>query len=449
MAAVPPIDAKVGVRGEDERTVDDLGHPHEARVGEAGRVTGPLIVPITTIDLPQARRALTMDGMKMPALEHVMPITSRPAVVMVEGAGSRLRDSDGREYLDFVQGWAVNCLGHGHPAIVDALTTQARRLINCSPSYHNAPMARLATLVAKSSGLDAVFFCNSGGEANEGAIKLARKWGALHRGGAYEIVTTHGSFHGRTLATMSASGKPAFAPLFEPKVPGFVKVPLNDLGALAAAITDRTAAVMLEPIQGEAGVFPADDDYLRAVRALTRERGVLLILDEIQTGIGRTGRLYAFEHAHTRPDILTLGKGLGGGVPLAALVASAGASCFAPGDQGGTFNGNALMAAVGCAVMETVDTPAFLAEIRETSAYFVERLRALSSWLGHGEVRGRGLLLALALTRGDASKIAGEAFERGLIVNAPRPDALRFMPALTVSRAEIDEMLALLELCLA
>src|SRR5919106_2857923 len=235
---------------------------------------------------------------------HVMKVTTRPPVQMVAGRGSWLVDDEGRRYLDFVQGWAVNCLGHGHPAIVEALLTQSERLINCSPSYYSEPMARLATLVAESCGLQDVFFCNSGAEANEGAIKLARKWGERHRGGAYEIVTTHGAFHGRTLATMSASGKPAFEPLFEPKVSGFVKVPLNDLSALAAAITDRTVAVMVEPIQGEAGVFPATDAYLRAVRALTRERGVLLILDEIQTGIGRTGRLYAFEHTHTRPDIL-------------------------------------------------------------------------------------------------------------------------------------------------
>jgi acetylornithine/N-succinyldiaminopimelate aminotransferase len=382
------------------------------------------------------------------ATTHVMNVTKRPAVQMVEGGGSWLRDDDGRSYLDFVQGWAVNCLGHGHPVILEALRTQASRLINCSPSYYNAPMARLATLVAESSGLDDVFFCNSGAEANEGAIKLARKWGQRHRGGAYEIVTTHGSFHGRTLATMSASGKPAFEPLFEPKVPGFVKVPLNDLDAMAAAITERTTAVMLEPIQGEAGVVPADDAYLAAVRALTRERGVLLILDEIQTGIGRTGRLYAFEHTAARPDILTLGKGLGGGVPLAALVASQHASCFEPGDQGGTFNGSALMAAVGCAVMDTVNRPEFLAQVRETSDYLGRRLGELARSHGHGAVRGRGLLLALALVRGNAAEVVEHAFERGLIINAPRPDTLRFMPALTVTRDEVDEMLKLLEPCL-
>jgi acetylornithine/N-succinyldiaminopimelate aminotransferase len=382
-------------------------------------------------------------------LDHVMPITTRPPVVMAEGSGSWLRDSEGRTYLDFVQGWAVNCLGHSHPAVVEAIRAQAGRLVNCSPAFHNEWMARLATLIAGTSGLDHVFLCNSGAEANEGAIKLARKWGARHRGGAFEIVTTHGSFHGRTLATMSASGKPAFEALFEPKVPGFRKVPLNDLAALAAAITDRTVAVMLEPIQGEAGVIPTTDDYLRAVRDLTRARGVLLILDEIQTGIGRTGRLYAFEHAAVRPDVLTLGKGLGGGVPLAALVATADASCFEPGDQGGTFNGNPLMAAVGCAVLQIVRQPEFLAAVRDTGEYLAVRLREVSSALGHGEVRGRGLLLALALTRGEAQKVVDTALERGLLINAPRADALRFMPALTVTRAEIDRMLALLEPCLA
>ncbi len=383
------------------------------------------------------------------ALDHVMPITTRPPVVMTEGMGSWLRDSEGRTYLDFVQGWAVNCLGHCHPVMVEALKEQAARLINCSPAFHNEPMARLAALVAGATALDHVFFCNSGAEANEGAIKLARKWGQLNRGGAFEIVTTKGSFHGRTLATMSASGKAAFEPLFEPKVPGFRKVPLNDLDALAAAVTERTVAVMLEPIQGEAGVIPATDAYLNAARALTRERGVLLILDEIQTGVGRTGRFCAFEHVDARPDILTLGKGLGGGVPLAALVASAAVSCFEAGDQGGTFNGNPLMAAVGCVVVETVGAPEFLAQVRAIGDYLAERLRALSAELGHGEVRGRGLLLALALGRGEAQKVVDTALERGLLINAPRPDTLRFMPALNVTRDEVDRMLALLEPCLA
>jgi acetylornithine/N-succinyldiaminopimelate aminotransferase len=309
-------------------------------------------------------------------------------------------------------------------------------------------MASLASVIAETSGLHHVFFCNTGAEANEGAIKLARRWGQRHRGGAFEIVTMHGAFHGRTLATMSASGKPAFEPLFEPKVPGFRKVALNDLDAVAAAITDRTVAVMLEPIQGEAGVIPASDEYLRALRGLTRERGVLLVLDEVQTGVGRTGRLYAFEHAGIAPDILTLGKALGGGVPLAALVASRDASCFEPGDQGGTFNGSPLMTAVGSAVLATVRQPDFLAGVRVSGAYLEERLRALSAAFGHGEVRGRGLLQALALSRDVAPAVVERARENGLLINAPRPDTLRFMPALTVSREEIDELVKRLEPCL-
>ena len=375
-------------------------------------------------------------------LKRVMNITDRPPVVMVEGHGSWLRDREGKEYLDFVQGWAVNCLGHAPAVIADTLASQSRRLINCSPAYHNEHMARLSTLLAETSGLADVFLCNSGAEANEGAIKLARKWGARQRGGAFEIVTLHHAFHGRTLATMSASGKPNWDSLFEPKVPGFPKVEMNDLDAVRKAITPATAAVMLEPVQGEAGVFAATDQWLRDLRALTREKGVLLILDEIQTGIGRTGRLYAFEHAQVEPDIMTLGKGLGGGVPLAALVASTGASCFEHGDQGGTFNGSPLMAAVGAAVVETVRAPAFLAAVTANGGYLIAQLRALSAELGHGEVRGRGLLIALQLRNLDAAKVSRACLDRGLLVNAPRPDTLRFMPALNVSRGEIDEMLS-------
>jgi acetylornithine/N-succinyldiaminopimelate aminotransferase len=378
-------------------------------------------------------------------LDHIMKITERPSPVMVRGAGSWLWDRDGKRYLDFVQGWAVNSLGHSPRVVLDTLSAQGSRLINCSPAYYNEPMARLAGLLAETSGLDQVFLCNSGAEANEGAIKLARKWGSYHRNGAYEIITMHGSFHGRTLATMAASGKPGWDDLFPPKVHGFRKVPLGDLGAVAAAITSRTVAVMLEPIQGEAGVFPAGDDYLGALSALTKEHGILLILDEIQTGIGRTGRVFGYQHAGVTPDIVTVGKGIGGGVPLAALIASGPVSCFEYGDQGGTFGGNPLMAAVGCAVVETVRQPEFLESVASNGAYLMARLRALSGELGHGEVRGRGLLQALELKAQDARKVAATALDAGLLVNAPRPDALRFMPALTVSRDEIDAMLTILK----
>ncbi len=378
-------------------------------------------------------------------LDRIMKTADRPPLVMVRGAGSWLWDRDGKRYLDFVQGWAVNSLGHSPRVVLDALQAQGGRLINCSPAYYNEPMAELAALLAETSGLDQVFPCNSGAEANEGAIKLARKWGSRHRDGAFEIITMHGSFHGRTLATMAASGKPGWDALFEPKVPGFRKVPLSDLDAVTGAISPRTVAVMLEPIQGEAGVVVAPDDYLCALRALTRERGILMILDEVQTGIGRTGRFLGCQHAGIAPDIVTLGKGLGGGVPLAALVAADSVSCFEYGDQGGTFNGNPLMAAVGCAVVETVKQPEFLQMVAANGTYLADRLRALAADRGHGEVRGRGLLLALELKGQDSKKVVTAALDHGLLINAPRPDTLRFMPALNVSTDEVDEMVARLE----
>ena len=379
----------------------------------------------------------------------VMDIVSRPPIVFVQGKGAWLTDSQGHTYLDFIQGWAVNTLGHSPRPILDALASQAERLINCSPAFYNDRMIRLSEVLAHHSGLHQVFLANSGAEANEGAIKLARKWGAKHRGGAFEIVTMDHGFHGRTLATMSASGKPQWEALFEPKVSGFVKVPLNDIEAVAAAMTDRTAAVMLEPIQGEAGVFGATDGYLRDLRALTRDRGVLLILDEIQTGIGRTGRMFGFQHAGVTPDIMTLAKGLGGGVPLAALVAQQDACCFDYGDQGGTFCGNPLMAAVGCAVLEQVSEPGFLDRVVRAGRVLTDRLLTLSAKHRCGEVRGRGLLLALDLGRPVAAKVAASALERGLLVNAPRPDSLRFMPALNVTGAEIDRMAEILDSVLA
>ena len=375
----------------------------------------------------------------------VMEVTARPPIVFASGEGSWLADTAGRRYLDFIQGWAVNCLGHSHPALVSALTRQAATLLSPSPAFYNDQMVRLCTLIAQQSGMDRVFLCNSGAEANEGAIKLARKWGALHRDGAFEIITMDHGFHGRTLATMSASGKPAWESLFEPKVSGFRKVPLNDLAAVEAAIGPRTVAVMLEPIQGEAGVFPATVPFLRGLRALTEQHGLLLILDEIQTGIGRTGRFFAFEHAGIRPDIMTLGKGVGGGVPLAALVATEAAAVFAHGDQGSTFGGNPLAAAAGCAVMETIAAPGFLERVAQMGAYLADRLTALSAKHGCGGGRGQGLLLALDLERPVGPAVVELALARGLLLNAPRPDSLRFMPALTIGTAEVEEMIEVLD----
>jgi acetylornithine/N-succinyldiaminopimelate aminotransferase len=375
----------------------------------------------------------------------LMEITARPPAVFVRGEGSFLWDDTGKRYLDFIQGWAVNCLGHSPPAVAEALAAQAQRLITPSPAYYNDASLKLARTLVDRSCFDRVFFANSGGEANEGAIKLARKYGALHKNGAHEIISFEGGFHGRTLATMSASGKKAFEPLFEPKVSGFPKARLNDLVSVKELINDRTVAVMLEPIQGEAGVWPATDQFLRELRELTRTNGLLLIFDEIQTGIGRTGKLFHYEHTEIAPDIMTLGKGIGGGVPLAALLATEAVSCFEHGDQGGTFNGNPLMCAAGLAVLKQVATPGFLKSVADAGLYLEGELQRLSARHGLGEVRGRGLLLALDLKVPIATSIVAQAFDEGVLLNAPQPNALRFMPALNVVREEIDLMIDCLD----
>jgi acetylornithine/N-succinyldiaminopimelate aminotransferase len=375
------------------------------------------------------------------SFDALMDITARPKTVFVRGEGSWLWDDTGKRYLDFIQGWAVNCLGHSPPSVADAVAAQAKTLITASPAYYNGASLKLAKALVEHSCFDQVFFANSGAEANEGAIKLARKYGALHRGGAFEIITFEGGFHGRTLATMSASGKKAFEPLFEPKVKGFPKARLNDIASVAELINKSTVAVMLEPIQGEAGVWPATDQFLQELRALTQAHGLLLIFDEIQTGMGRTGKLFHYEHAEIAPDIMTLGKGIGGGAPLAALLATEHASCFEHGDQGGTFNGNSLMCAAGFAVLEEVSRPDFLKSVADNGRFLESELQRLSARHGLGGVRGRGLLLALDLKLPIGPALVAQALDKGLLLNAPQPDALRFMPALNVTREEISQMI--------
>ena len=371
----------------------------------------------------------------------VMFIVNRPAKVFVRGKGSYLWDAEGKRYLDFIQGWAVNCLGHSPPAVVRAVTRQAKQLLNASPALHNEPMIELATALAAHSALQRVFFANSGAEANEGALKLARKYGKVKRNGAFEVVTAWHSFHGRTLAMMTASGKTNWDTLFEPKVPGFVQVPFNDLGALRKAITPRTCAVMLEPVQGEAGVFVADKKYLQGVRELCNETGVLLILDEIQTGMGRCGALFAYEQYGIEPDIMTLGKGLGGGLPVSALLAKEAVSLFEPGDQGGTFCGQPIAMAAAKAVLDEMLRKNIPRRAKSRGNTLKRRLKELAGEFGFTDVRGLGLLLAVDLPVEKGADVVNAALERGLLLNAPRPNTLRFMPALTVSNAEIDEMI--------
>ncbi|HEX9590553.1 MAG TPA: acetylornithine transaminase [Bradyrhizobium sp.] len=377
--------------------------------------------------------------------DALMNITARPPTVFVRGEGSYLWDDTGKRYLDFIQGWAVNCLGHSPPEVAEALAEQAKLLLTPSPAFYNGPSLKLAKALTDHSCFDQVFFTNSGAEANEGAIKLARKYGALHKNGAYEIITFEGAFHGRTLATMSASGKKAFEPLFEPKVSGFPKGKLNDLASVKRLINDNTVGVMLEPIQGEAGVWPATDQFLRELRTLTKAHGLLLIFDEIQTGMGRTGKLFHYEHAGIEPDIMTLGKGIGGGVPLAALLATDAASCFEHGDQGGTFNGNPLMCAAGLAVLDRVAAPDFLKSVVDSGLFLESELQRLSARHGLGEIRGRGLLQALDLKHPIGASIVAQAREDGVLLNSPQPDALRFMPALNVTREKIAAMIECLD----
>lgn len=375
---------------------------------------------------------------------HLMPITERPPIVFTRGAGSYLYDEAGLAYLDWMQGWAVNCLGHAPDVIVAALARQASTLITSSPAFHNLPAAELASLLVQHSAMDQVFLANTGAEANEGAIKLARKWGRLHKQGAFEVITFGKAFHGRTIAMMSASGKPGWDTYFPPQVPGFPKATLNDLDSVRALIGPQTVAIMLEPIQGEGGVNPASLAFMRGLRALCDEHYLLLILDEIQTGCGRTGTLFGYQQYGIEPDIMTLGKGLGGGVPISALLAKQHCCVFEHGDQGGTFCGNPLTAAVGIAVFNALIAPGFLENIELRSQQLTDGLQQISHDLDLGEVRGAGLLLALELAAPIGPQVVDAARRNGLLLNSPRPQCLRFMPALNSTEVEIRNGLRIL-----
>ncbi len=381
-------------------------------------------------------------------MNALMDIVARPELVFVRGEGSWLEDHTGKRYLDFIQGWAVNSLGHCPPEVRRAMEAQAGQLINPSPAYFNAPSMELARRITSASCFDRVFFANSGAEANEGAIKLARKWGRLNRNGAYKIITMDHGFHGRTLATMSASGKAGWDTMFAPQVPGFPKAVLNDLESVKALIDAETVAVMLEPVQGEGGVLPATQEFMQGLRKLTEEEGILFIVDEVQTGFGRTGSMFAYQQYGIEPDIMTLGKGIGGGVPLAALCAREAVSCFAYGEQGGTYNGNPVMTAVGVAVFDALMADGFLESVQARGRQLSEGLLELGAKWGFKGERGAGLLRALILDGDDGAAIVQTAMARtpeGLLLNSPRPNLLRFMPALNVSEEEISLMLAHLD----
>ena len=380
---------------------------------------------------------------------HVMTTYARFPVQFVRGEGAHLWDASGKRYVDFLSGIAVCSVGHCHPYLVRALQEQAATLMHVSNLYLTEPQARLARRLVELSDFERVFFCNSGAEANEAALKLARKHGRAKGGDAKtDIITANNSFHGRTIATVTATGQPKYSAPFAPLPAGFHYVPFNDVEALRAAVNENTAAILLEPIQGEGGVVPATQEYLRAARELADEYGALLIFDEVQTGVGRTGSLWAYQRYDVVPDVMTLAKGLGGGMPIGACLArGSAAETLKPGDHGSTFAGNPLAATAANAVLDILADERLIDNVRGVGAYLVQRLADLRE--RHpgvfGGVRGMGLMLGVEIVPPVAKKVAATALEMGLVINAPNDNTIRLLPPLTISERDADDAIELLE----
>ena len=378
--------------------------------------------------------------------KYYMFVVRRQPVVIARGEGTRVWDVEDKEYLDFTSGWAVNNVGHANSVVADAIAEQARTLLQTSNQFYTIPQLQLAEILVENSALDKVFFCNSGAEANEGAMKLARRYGAQKRNGAFEIVTALNSFHGRTMANVSATGQPHYQELFQPIPPGFSHVPFDDIEALKGAITDRTVAVMLEPVQAEGGVNIPSEGYLQNVRDFCDENELLLIFDEVQTGIGRLGTLFGYQSFGVEPDIMTLAKGLGGGVPIGAFMATDEAMAFQPGDHGSTFGGNALTCAAAYASTKYILDNDVVDNAATIGAYLGQGLNDLMSRYDFiTEVRGMGCLWAMLFDSDITPAVVGACNDAGILLNPLRPNAVRLMPPLTVTKEEIDEALEILE----
>jgi acetylornithine/N-succinyldiaminopimelate aminotransferase len=378
--------------------------------------------------------------------KYYMQTFERVPLTIVRGKGPYVWDDEGKQYLDFVGGWAVTTLGHCHPALTKALTEQANLLIQTSNQFYTVPQLQLARLLVENSCLDRVFFGNSGAEANEGAVKLARRYGQLKLKGAYEVISTFSSFHGRTLAMVAATGQPKFQQSYPPLPTGFVNVQFNDVEAIKSATTERTCAVMLEPIQGEGGVNLPDEGYLPAIRKWCDQKGILLILDEVQTGIARTGTLFAYEQYGVEPDIMTLAKGLASGVPIGAILAKEKASVFAFGEHGSTFGGNPLACAAGYATVKFVIDNNIAGRVKEVGQYLIGRLEKMKpKFPSITDIRGRGLLVAIEFKDEIAQLLVESCLERGLLVNKLKPNAIRFIPPLIIGKKEVDEALDMLD----
>jgi len=379
--------------------------------------------------------------------KYVAHTYNRYSLVLVKGKGTRVWDVEGKEYLDFVSGLAVCNLGHCHPRVVKAIQAQAETLIHVSNFFYIAPQIELASLLCKNSFADKVFFCNSGAEANEGAIKLARKYAREKmQGDRYEIITMEGSFHGRTLATLTATGQEKFHKGYAPLVPGFKYVPFDDVDAVRKAIDGKTCAILIEPIQGEGGVNCPSEGYLTSLREICDEKGVLLIFDEVQVGMGRTGKLFAYEHYGMEPDILTLAKSLAGGVPIGALLAREKvAEAFKPGDHASTFGGNPLATAAGVAAVSAILEEGMLENCEKVGEHFLVRLEEMKKKFPFVQtVRGKGLILGMELKM-DGGNIVKEMMQRGFLINCTMGNVLRFLPPLIVTKQEVDQLIEALE----
>ncbi len=390
-----------------------------------------------------------MNEKKIMALadQHIMNTYRRAPIALVKGEGAKLWDASGREYLDFVAGIAVCNLGHSHPKVVKAIKKQAKELMHVSNLYYTKPQGEVAALLTKHSFADKAFFCNSGAEANEAAIKLARKYAHENLGAdKFELITMKDSFHGRTMATITATGQEKFQFGFTPLLDGFTYAPFNDPAALEAAISPRTCGIMLEPIQGEGGVIIPDDGYLAKVRDICNRHKILMIIDEVQTGIGRTGKLFAYEYSGVKPDIMTLAKALGNGFPVGAMLATdEAARAFSPGNHASTFGGNLLAMAAVKATLETLIKDGVLDHCQRMGNYFLAKLQDLKA--RHAlisEVRGRGLMLACSLTI-DGADIVTSCQEKGLLINCTGGKTLRFVPPLIVEEKDIDAAISILD----
>ncbi len=377
--------------------------------------------------------------------KYYMFCARRQPIVLVRGEGTRVWDDAGKEYLDFTAGWAVNNIGHANPVIADAVAEQARTLLQTSNQFYTIPQLQLAEVLVENSCLDKVFICNSGAEANEGAVKLARKYGKIHRNGAYEVITAYNSFHGRTLSMVAATGQPHYQESFQPMPAGFVYVDYDNVDQIKAATTDKTVAVMLEPVQGEGGVNIPSPEYLKQVRQWCDDNDLLLILDEVQTGLGRLGTLWGYESFDVEPDVMTLAKGLGGGVPIGAFLAKEHASVLVPGEHGSTFGGNGLTCAAANASTRYIVENNVPAHARKMGEHLRRGLEALKDNEHITDVRGMGLLYAVEFATEISAAVVSACNEVGVLLNPVKPNAIRLMPPLTVNEAEIDQAIERLE----